>query len=524
MVWLLVSLTTDPGQDGRGVDDLRAPDRAAVALALSGVWQYAGIPCPRVIVYPAVTDPERVVLLARVAFARPPAGGITEKLDRLADTAQHALAMRDRPAVTAVAQLAPAADVERFGALAIEHGEQSPEIAERDWWRHAMVRLTRDVITDSPYVNRPTRHHAGQVMTLWQRGRKDWPIDTSLWSTSLDADLTGFVPDDAVTLVEVLEEQPPREADPVEPLHARLARRWTRAMALAASLTDDDDDTATIGERVQVHEHRKEVTRAVRNEVQRIRRHAHGHAEPALVALIADVLEDVPLQWYVQEVRATAAALRTLIGSGSDAVLDLSARMDEVERALDQVLMADGALGVDARLTPRERTAAKAGFGARLAAVFAAEQGTGRKAMTGGQGSAEEPDRKVVTGEPDTAEGPEWWPMVAALPYQVRQLRPAGSDGRARWVLVGWCEQPARAVELAEAVVAWHGGAERAQVWDYSAALQHGDRRQVPPGCCIRPSPPLIARPGRSGQTARGGRDGIAPRVSARSWPPNPNG
>ncbi|WP_336216884.1 hypothetical protein [Nonomuraea sp. LPB2021202275-12-8] len=33
-------------------------------------------------------------------------------------------------------------------------------------------------------------------------------------------------------LVEVLEETPPRLADPVEPMHAHLARRWRRARAV----------------------------------------------------------------------------------------------------------------------------------------------------------------------------------------------------------------------------------------------------------------------------------------------------
>jgi hypothetical protein len=212
-----------------------------VALALSGAWRYARVPCPRVIVYPAVTGYDQVVLLTRLTFTRLPAGGglTADELDSLAEAARHAVVMRGRRVVTATAQLASAGDVDQLGELAVKHGEHSPQIAERDWWRHAMVRLVRDVSTASPYVDQPTHYREGQVLTLWQTGRVDWPIDTTQWTTNLDVDLMGFVPDDAVTLMEVLEEKSPWLADPVEPMHARLARRWARAAALFASAAAD---------------------------------------------------------------------------------------------------------------------------------------------------------------------------------------------------------------------------------------------------------------------------------------------
>ncbi|MET8992222.1 hypothetical protein ABZW49_42815 [Nonomuraea wenchangensis] len=189
------ALDHDPGQD-----------RAAIALALSKAWQYAEVPCPRVVVYPVGAGAHRMVLLTRLLFARLPAGdGLTaEELDG-----------------------------------------------------------------GSPYTE-STHHRAGKVMDLWQTGRKDWPVDTTRWTTSLDIDLMGFVPDEAVTLLEVLEEIPPLLADQVEPMHARLTRRWAHARALLAGAADDD--TMTRADRVLVHDHRQEVTRAVQNEVTRAKR------------------------------------------------------------------------------------------------------------------------------------------------------------------------------------------------------------------------------------------------------------
>ncbi|WP_346101364.1 tyrosine-type recombinase/integrase [Nonomuraea maheshkhaliensis] len=181
------------------------------------------------------------MLLASLTFTSPPAGGgiSAEELDSLAAAARHAVVMRGRTSVTATAELAPAADVAEFGAHAVENGQHSPEIAERDWWRRVLVRLTRDVTTGSPYTE-PTHHRAGRVLELWQTGHKNWPIDTTQWTTNLDIDLMGFILDDAVTPLEVLEEMPPRLADPVEPAHARLTRRWARAVALFANAASDD--------------------------------------------------------------------------------------------------------------------------------------------------------------------------------------------------------------------------------------------------------------------------------------------
>jgi hypothetical protein len=71
-VWVLVSLTLDPELDGRAVH-LSQQDRAAIALALSGAWRYARIPCPQVIVWQVSGGRERVVLLTRLTFTRPPA-------------------------------------------------------------------------------------------------------------------------------------------------------------------------------------------------------------------------------------------------------------------------------------------------------------------------------------------------------------------------------------------------------------------------------------------------------------------
>lgn len=270
---------------------------------------------------------------------------------------------------------AAARALDREGQAAAENGEHSPEIAERDWWRHALVRLTRDVTTGSPYTE-ATHHRAGRVLDLWQTGRKDWPIDTTKWTTNLDVDLMGFVPDDAVTLLEVLEELPPRLADPGEPTHARLARRWARAVALFANAAGDD--AMTRADWVMVHDHRQEVTRAVQDEI-----HSSSRAEqcpdPELLRLAADILEQVVrqgasgYQWDVDGTRAVAADLRALADAPARGGTGLRERLWAAEKALSTALQVDGAVGVDARLQPRERQGAQVRFGARLAAVLDAE-------------------------------------------------------------------------------------------------------------------------------------------------------
>ncbi|WP_185845002.1 hypothetical protein [Nonomuraea sp. WAC 01424] len=373
-VWVLVTVALDFAAEGR--DQYAIPtrqDRAAIALALSGVWKYATVPCPRVVVYPVEAGAHRMVLLTRLLFARPPAGGglTVEELESLAEAARHALVMRGRRSATATAQLAPADDVDQLGEHAVEYGEHSPQIAERDWWRHALVRLTQDVTTGSPYTE-PTHHRAGRVLDLWQTGRKDWPIDTSKWTTSLDIDLMGFVEDEAVELLEVLDETPSLLADQVEPMHARLARRWAHARALLAGAAGDD--TMTRADWVLVHDHRQEVTRQVQDEVDDAAR-AEECPEPELLRLAADILQEVVqqgasgYQWDVDGTRAVAADLRALADTPV-AGPHLRARLWAAEKALSTALQVDGAVGVDARLSPRERKEAEVRFGERLAAVL----------------------------------------------------------------------------------------------------------------------------------------------------------
>lgn len=254
------------------------------------------------------------------------------------------------------------------------------ELAERDWWRHAMVRLTRDVTTGSPYVDRPTHHRAGRVLTLWQTGRKGEPVTPTSWTTSLDVDLMGFVPDDAVTVLEVLEEVPPRLSDPVEPMHARLARRWLRARALFEHVASDA--AATNSDRIMVHNHRQEVTRAVQHEVVAAHR-GERRPEAEVLSLAADILEEVVrqgasgYQWDVASTRVVAADLRSLAADPAAAGSGLRSRLWAADRALSTALQVDGAPGVDARLAPHEREAAGLRFGARLAAVIDASTNRG---------------------------------------------------------------------------------------------------------------------------------------------------
>ncbi|MEV4374743.1 hypothetical protein AB0J71_47360 [Nonomuraea sp. NPDC049637] len=380
-VWVLVTVTLDPVADGRDQYDLlRHQDRAAIALALSGTWRYAPVSCPRVAVYPVRCNAEHAVLLTRLLFARPPAGGLTaEDLENLAKAAQHAVMMRGRRSATAAVQLAPPDDVDQLGEHALEYGEHSPQIAERDWWRHALVRLARDVTTGSPYTE-PAHHRAGKVMDLQQSGRAGWPIDTTTWRTSSDIDLTGFVADEDVTVLQVLEEIPPLLADPVEPMHARLARRWAHAHALLAGAAGDD--TMTRADWVLVHDHRQEVTRAVQNEIDNAAR-AEKCPEPELLRLAADILQQVVqqgasgYQWDVDGTRAVAADLRAL-ADAPVAGPHLRTRLWAAETALSTALQVDGAVGVDARLTTRERKEAEVRFGARLAAVVQAASTDGR--------------------------------------------------------------------------------------------------------------------------------------------------
>ncbi|MGV9383453.1 hypothetical protein ACWDRB_47105 [Nonomuraea sp. NPDC003707] len=186
----------------------------------------------------------------------------------------------------------------------------------------------------------------------------------------------GFVPDDAVTLVEILEETPPRLADPVEPSHARLARRWARAVALFAHAADDA--SVTRADWVMVHNHRQEVTRAVESEI----RAERTNTSAEVLRLAADILEEVVqqgasgYQWDVDGVRAAAADLRVL---ADDPAQRTPERLWAAERALSTALQVDGAPGVDARLRPHEREQAQLRFGERQAAVPAGIVTTGEE-------------------------------------------------------------------------------------------------------------------------------------------------
>ncbi|MEV7011694.1 hypothetical protein [Streptosporangium sp. NPDC051022] len=82
-----------------------------------------------------------------------------------------------------------------------------------------------------------------------------------------------------------------------------------------------------------------------------------------------------------------------------------------------------------------------------------------------------------------TVDTPQPQPLSLSLPYQVRKLRPAYAGQPAAWTSAGWCSSAEHATELADALVAWHGGARHAHVWDYSAALEaarHGEQLEVP--------------------------------------------
>ncbi|MFC3985196.1 hypothetical protein [Streptosporangium jomthongense] len=253
-----------------------------------------------------------------------------------------------------------------------EHG---PQLAERDWSRSAIVRLVQDVTTASPYSGLgPIHRRAGRVMTLQQHGLAGEPIDGTVWSTSGDADLTGFVPDEAVQVLQVLEETSPFLATPAEPVHARLARRWRQASALFAHAIAD---TAS-ADRVMVHAHRQEVTRDVKNQVTHLRYNARplGPQDAEVLRLAADILDQVVqpgasgYEWDVDSARTAAADLRTLASDPAQAGSDLTARLRAADAALSIALQVDGAVGVDApRLTPQETEAAEIRFGARLAAV-----------------------------------------------------------------------------------------------------------------------------------------------------------
>ncbi|TMR14102.1 hypothetical protein ETD86_29595 [Nonomuraea turkmeniaca] len=270
--------------------------------------------------------------------------------------------------------------------------QHSPGIAERDWWRHATVRTLADVTTGSPYADRLFHHQVGQVLSLWQFGWKGSPIDTTTWHTSTDVDLTSFLLDEAVEVIEILEEVPPLLADLVQPMHAWLARRWARAAALFTSASSDA--AMTRADWVMLHDHRQQITRDVQDQVTRLHR-SSGRPEPELLSLAADILEEVVrpwangYRWNVDSAHAVAADLRAL-AAGPAAAGHLRERLWAADDALDTALQVDGAVGVDARLTPRERQEAGVRFGTRLAAMLdtepaaQAEPGTTADPASGG--------------------------------------------------------------------------------------------------------------------------------------------
>uniref|UniRef100_UPI003F490D88 hypothetical protein n=1 Tax=Streptosporangium sp. CA-235898 TaxID=3240073 RepID=UPI003F490D88 len=123
-------------------------------------------------------------------------------------------------------------------------------------------------------------------------------------------------------------------------------------------------------------------------------------------------------------------------------------------------------------------------------------------------------------------DAPHLEPVSLSLPYQVRKVRPAYAGEPAAWTAAGWCTSAERAVELADAVVAWHGGPERAHVWDYSSALEaarHGDQRELPPVLLHQATADADrpAQPDRPAKTpGRYRPEGVGPDLAAEpEWP-----
>lgn len=58
-------------------------------------------------------------------------------------------------------------DAREAGQLVLGNLDSMAEAA-----RHAVVSLTRDATTASPYADQPNHHRAGRVLDLWQSGRE----------------------------------------------------------------------------------------------------------------------------------------------------------------------------------------------------------------------------------------------------------------------------------------------------------------------------------------------------------------
>ncbi|MFD8560595.1 hypothetical protein ACFV1N_25260 [Streptosporangium canum] len=356
----------------RGVEDFEHADVAA--LALGGARLYLRpASSPVVTLFPLPDDDhrrdQRRMFAARVAFAEP---GRTVDLDRVASGAAHKLLMQRGRDVSA--SIRPVADRE-VAALLAEAGPpaSSPPIAERGWHTHAMVRLLREVSASSPEGG--TGHYAtGRVMDLWQTGRAGEPVDRSYWTTSTDIDLMHFLPADAVTVIEVLDEVPPLATDPMETAAERYARRWAPMPRLFAAARADT--TMTPADWALLHDHRADLTRELVHLVRRLCRD-RTRPEAGLLRIAAEVVEIIVTAerapWAVEEARTTTAQLRALAEQlhtvDDEAVMACLAR---AEPTLTEALLADGTVSLDARLTPAQRRAAEPRLADRIIAAAAA--------------------------------------------------------------------------------------------------------------------------------------------------------
>ncbi|MFI6889945.1 hypothetical protein [Streptosporangium canum] len=356
----------------RGVEDFEHADVAALALGAARLYLRPDS-SPVVTLFPLPDDDhrrdQRRIFVARVAFAEP---GRTVDLGAVASGATHKLFMQRGRDVSA--SIRPLPDREAAELLA-EAGPptSSPPIAERNWHTHAMVRLLRDITAGSPEGG-PGHYVTGRVMDLWQTGRAGEPVDRSYWSTSTDIDLMHFLPADAVTVIEVLDEVPPLAADPVESAAQRYARRWAPMPRLFAAARADT--TMTAADWALLHDHRADLTRELGYLVRRLLQD-RTRPDAGLLRTAAEVIETIvtaeTAPWAVEEAHATTAQLRALAeqlhNADDEAVTACLAR---AEPTLTEALMADGIVSLNARLTPAQRQAAEPRLADRIIAAACA--------------------------------------------------------------------------------------------------------------------------------------------------------
>lgn len=288
--WIVLEVS-DPGTDeipAGAPAEFGGSDASNAAFGCADFYRPYDQRSPDVMVYPQPREPDRLVLLARLAFREQDAECDPSEVAYQAghqvlmrhDRARDEEGGRARRRWRYTARPATAAEREDM-ILASPFTVPGPPIAERAWCLEAVVRYLEPFTLGGPYTD-PRPMEAGRFSTYYRTGRKDRPVDLTHWQTNFDVDLMSFIPSQILETVEVLSWVEPFEREGAWDRADYIAQRWRRAHAfvqeaVAAGVAGDELEA--------LFQDRAQATREVRTVIRYLVQGQGHDARSARVAL-----------------------------------------------------------------------------------------------------------------------------------------------------------------------------------------------------------------------------------------------